>query len=127
MTKLTVGITLMVFILLVGTGYGYWMVISSAEPLLELLVELQTAVRRENWDTAKEIVLSLEKHWEKVENIWTPLIDHSQVNELENSFTRLGELVRLESKDDALAELAVSKRLVRNVPNTEMVSFKNVF
>jgi len=128
MPRAIIGITTLLVVLLVGTGIAYWAVIDSAEGLLDLLTKLETKVEAEEWQAAKQAAKALENRWEeKVEMLWTPLLDHTQINELENSFTRLMRLVKLESKDDALAELAVSKRLVQNVPNTERVSFKNVF
>lgn len=128
MNRALIGVTILLIFLLTGTGIAYWIVVDSAEDLIDRLNDLESKVKAEDWEPAKDKAAKVKDKWEKeVEEIWTPLLDHNQVNELENSFTRLIKLVKLESRTDALAELAVSKRLVQNVPNTERISLKNIF
>jgi hypothetical protein len=127
MKRTVIAVTIMILILVTGTVYAYWRVCNSAEELLTRLEAVKTEVEAGHWQQAKEKAQLLKDRWEKIEDLWTPLLDHSRVSELENSITRLVELVNLEEETDARAELALSKRLVQNVPNTERLTLKNIF
>lgn len=127
MKKIIIGNTLFLVIVISLTFYGYKAVIQSAEPLLNKLDKLETNIENNNWEQASETSQALQEQWRETQNLWTPLLDHGRVDSIENSLTRIKKAVEEEEKTEAFLEIAVSKRLVRNVPNTEEVNFKNIF
>ncbi|GAB6137258.1 DUF4363 family protein [Halanaerobaculum tunisiense] len=127
MKKVVIGNTLFLIVVISLTFYGYKAVIQSAEPLLNRLDKLETNIENNNWERASETSQALQEQWRETQNLWTPLLDHSRVDSLENSLTRIKKAVQKEEKTEAFLEIAISKRLVQNVPNTEEVSFKNIF
>lgn len=127
MNKIVVGITIFLILLLGLSFYGYKEVVDLAEPILNKLNKLEANVENENWQAAKATNEALQDKWEEVEKVWTPLVDHSRIDGLENSLIKIKKAVKEEEKTEALLEIAVSKRLVQNVPNTQKISFKNIF
>ncbi|ADL13043.1 DUF4363 family protein [Acetohalobium arabaticum] len=127
MNKLVIGITIFLILLLGLSVYGYREVVNSAEPILDKLNKLETEIQNEDWQTAKTTNEALQDRWEKTQNLWTPLVDHSRVDGLENSLIKIKKAVNEEEKTEALLEIAVSRRLVQNVPNTQKINFKNIF
>lgn len=127
MNKKVIGITIFLILLLGLTFYGYRKVINSAKPILDKLNKLESNIENNNWQTASVINKSLQDKWEETENLWTPLLDHGRIDTLEDSLIKIKQAIQEEDKTEALLEIAVSKRLVQNVPNTEKVNLKNIF
>ncbi|AGB42372.1 hypothetical protein Halha_2498 [Halobacteroides halobius DSM 5150] len=127
MKKVLIGNTLFLILMVGLTFYGYKEVVHSANPLLNKLNTLEKNIENNNWQQASLTSKALQKNWERTQNLWTLVLHHNRVDDLENSLTRIKKAVAIEEEAEALIEIAVSKRLIRNVPNTEEIDIKNIF
>lgn len=112
-------------ILVIGTGSILYLN-KTATGLALLLDEAQKAVEEENWSQAEEMVSSSLERWEKIQQIWSAMINHTEVDGIKTTLERAKEYVANQEKASAMAELAVAKLLVEHVPQKERPSWSNI-
>jgi hypothetical protein len=54
------------------------------------------------------------------------LIDHFEIDNIDNSMVRMSKYVEEKSSDDALAELAALRKFIQHIPVKNALSIKNV-
>lgn len=112
-------------IVLVGTGTILYLE-RTATGLAQLLLATQDAVLVEDWNKAEEMLNASLARWEALQQAWSALINHKEVDEIQMTLERAKEYVANQEKTSALAELAVAKLLVEHVPGKEKLSLSNI-
>lgn len=121
---LIVGITIL-SILVVGIGSILYLN-KTATGLALLLEETLTAVQEEDWGRAEEMVSRSLERWETVQQMWSAMINHKEVDNIKTTLERAKEYVANQEKASAIVELAVAKLLVEHVPQKEKPSWSNI-
>ncbi len=91
------------------------------------LIQLQQIVEQEDWEKAEKEAEQLKDLWGRADASWTPIMDHRQVDRVDESFTRVFRLVELRIKDDLLLEITVARRQLLRLKDTEVPNLRNVF
>lgn len=97
-----------------------------AQSLEEKIIKVETNTREQKWEAAQTELTAIEKEWPKVENTWTVLLDHSEIDNIDESLSKVSEYVKAKSTPLALAELATLKRYVKHIPEKESFNLKNI-
>ena len=95
--------------------------------LQDRLIGLQQIVEEEEWEKAEKEVEQLKEQWRRADTSWTPIMDHRQVDRVDESFTRVFRLVDLRKKDDLLLEITIVRRQLLRLKDTEVPNLRNVF
>lgn len=95
--------------------------------LQDRLIGLQQIVEEEEWEKAEKEVEQLQEQWGRADASWTPIMDHRQVDRVDESFTRVFRLVDLRKKDDLLLEITIVRRQLLRLKDTEVPNLRNVF
>ncbi|NMB41261.1 MAG: DUF4363 family protein [Firmicutes bacterium] len=110
--------------------YATFMFFHTGELSGELLSDLhliEQKVKDEQWKEATREVEKLKKSWHKAEAWWTPSMDHRETELIDMSIVRVAGWVDMRSKEDALVEINVAKRMVQGIKEKESPSLKNIF
>jgi hypothetical protein len=125
------GLFIGILILLVGifafSIYMYKLTSDLSEDLFSSLEQLKQAVEEEEWEKAALDLQQLNKSWKKADAWWTPLMDHRELDHLDQTITRISGFVRQRQQEDAFVEIGVSRRLVEKVQEREGLSMRNIF
>jgi hypothetical protein len=84
-------------------------------------------VEQEDWPLAEKESARLAELWARVDATWTPMMDHRQVDRLDESLTRAFLLLEQRRRDDLLVEIAAARRLAKRIKDTEVPGLRNVF
>lgn len=95
--------------------------------LQEGMERLERAVTEEDWEKARRELSRVEEIWNRTDSSWTPVMDHRQVDRLDESMTRIFHLVKQRSRDELLVEIAVARRLAKRIKDTEVPGIRNIF
>lgn len=95
--------------------------------LQENLDRLYRAVDGEDWTEARQQSGQLQKIWAKTDATWTPIMDHHQVDRLDESLTRVFKLVELRNREELLLELTLAGRMAQRVKDSEVPMLRNIF
>ncbi|NLA04667.1 MAG: DUF4363 family protein [Firmicutes bacterium] len=95
--------------------------------LQENLERLYRAVEGEDWAEAGQQSGRLQKIWAQTDAAWTPIMDHHQVDRLDESLTRVFKLVELRNREELLLELTLAGRMAQRVKDSEVPMLRNIF
>lgn len=121
-------ITLIVIFTLV-LGFGIFTVNSLAKATEEItgnFEEIYNAIHEKNWKKAQEQIVYSQSLWNEHKTWWTVFINHQEIDNIDESFAKIGEYIK--SGDMALSsgELVVLKQSIEHIPIMETVNLKNV-
>lgn len=125
--KLIIGIVLLVVAINVFAFLNLHYTMSFSEEIIDTLEILREKVEREDWDKTPGSINLLEKQWENADAWWTPLMDHREIDLLEQTIVRVIQNIELKQKNEALVEIALAKRMTKNIMEKEQPSIKNIF
>ena len=85
------------------------------------------AVEAENWELVDEELEELEQLWHKSERMWSPIMDHKEVNQVDESITRLTGYAVVENRDDMLVEIVTTRRALSRLKDNESPGISSIF
>jgi hypothetical protein len=126
MKTIWIAVILLVLVL-AGSAVLYYYTSTQYVALQESLARMGKAVEREDWEGARQEAARLRELWLQCDAFWTPIMDHRQVDRLDESLTRALHVVEHQQKESSLLEIAVASRIMRRVKDTELPSLQNIF
>lgn len=100
---------------------------SESQRLSSNLEELEQHIEKQNWDEASKKLQEFREKWDKVSTLWTMLIDHYEIDNIELILSRLVSYAKNHDKVEALSEMSSLKTLIKHIPDKESFSLKNIF
>ncbi len=97
------------------------------DKLSELKIEVIKAQKNDEIDTASKISKEILEKWEETNTIWSMLIVHEELDNIEISLIELKSYIENSEFEDALAEIEKSMFLVGHIQEKEKFKIKNIF
>lgn len=126
-TKIFIGIILLVAVMLVFSLVSSAYLDRSAQKIDHQIRKIEANSRSNNWTNANIELSNLEKQWEKSSNTWAMLIDHVEIDNIDDSLTRMKEYIKAKNSVLSLGELASLKQYVSHIPQKESFNLINIF
>jgi hypothetical protein len=92
-----------------------------------LLAEVKEAVQDSNWQLAEIKLKEFNQEWEKWHFWWELLMDHSEVDNISISLAYLQSYLETESPREALAEINAIFDYLKQIPEGEKLTIRNLF
>jgi ATP-dependent exoDNAse (exonuclease V) beta subunit len=111
-------------------GLGLWTidrVSDQSDALLSHSDNLETSIGNEQWPTAQEHLNNLMQAWQNAKPLWTVLLDHKEIDNMDISLARIDQYLLAEDKSLSLSEISVLKLLIRHIPEKEKLTLGNIF
>ena len=100
---------------------------SESQRLDESLSALESEIENQNWDAALKKLEEFHTKWDKTSSLWTMLIDHYEIDNIELVLSKLVSYVKTQDKNEALSQMSSLKTLIKHIPEKESFNFKNIF
>jgi predicted PurR-regulated permease PerM len=127
----TVKAILMIIVLIViisgFAGYTINYLCSSSEQLEDRINTIENNIKANEWLDALQNLDSVALEWDKISNLWSMLIDHSEIDNITESLSRIQAYINENSTVLSLAELNVLKNYLKHIPEKESLKLKNLF
>ena len=91
------------------------------------LERVEAATRAENWEAARQAAQHLDRQWVKANAFWSPLMDHRELNTVDEVVVRVVKLTEQRMRRELLVELGVALRLIHRLKETELPRLGNGF
>ena len=98
----------------------------SSNKLDSSLKATYSSVSKKKWDNAKEQLAGFEVNWKKTKYFWAMLLDHFEIDNIDNSFTKAREYIESNDFSSAVAELEALRQYVLHIPKRESFSIENI-
>jgi len=100
---------------------------ADAEELTKSIEKMEEHAWANNWKEAGYELDRTMENWSGTKKTWSALIDHQEIDNIDVTLSRLQVLIRGKESADALSEAAVLKKYVSHIPDTEKLTWKNIF
>lgn len=84
------------------------------------------SINNQDWKAAEEQIAGAEELWSKHKNWWAVVIDHQEIDNIDESFSKIGEYIKSHDKALSSGELVVLKQFLEHIPEKEKINLKNI-
>jgi len=116
---------ILIIIILAGSLTLYYLDLS-ANKLEHSVKAACISVGDNQWDSAKKQLDAFENTWKKTKFGWAILLDHFEIDNIDNSFTKSKKYVESKDYSSALAELEALRQYILHIPQKESFSLENI-
>jgi len=125
--KIIISITTIGAFIFVSSFFTNRLLQNDAHILEEKINSVKISTKNKNWETAETEIDSVLKKWPTVESKWALLLDHAEIDNIEEALTKVSEYIEAKNTPLALAELASLKNYINHIPKKESFNLKNIF
>lgn len=130
MNKHIVKVSVALAVILIGIFlWGYYcnrILTETSKDIDTTAASLEKLIKDEKWTEADQLLTQMQDKWSKTEPKWAILIDHFEIDNIDNSMTRMSKYIEVKSSDDSLAELGALRKYVQHIPLKNALSIKNL-
>lgn len=121
-------ISLLIIGFCLGLGlYSYEYLVTSTNQMLEQTSQLNRLIEAEDWPQATSQLNKIHHRWKKEQKIWSLLINHQEIDNVELTLARLQRYIQDRNKVESLVENSVLQHWIEHIPEKEAVSLSNIF
>lgn len=106
--------------------YTLYTLHSSSKKLEDSVTCIENSTKTGNWNKVAEQLEVLKKDWDGTGRRWAMLIDHIEIDNIENSLIKMSEFIESRNSDFVLSEAASLKQYIRHIPEKEAFKLKNI-
>ena len=88
--------------------------------------ELEELVSSESWEKAYGKSLELFNDWQDNHFVISMVINHSEIDNINNELWKLTQYVKCKSEDESLASIHVVKFLLEHIIKVEKINIENI-
>ena len=88
--------------------------------------ELEELVSSESWEKAYCKALELFNDWQDNHFVISMVINHSEIDNINNELWKLTQYVKCKSEDESLASIHVVKFLLEHIIKMEKINIENI-
>lgn len=119
-------IIFLVAVIIIGGCLTLYALDSESQRLDADLSRLEGEIKNQNWDAAEKELEEFHRKWDKTSTLWSMLIDHYEIDNIELALSELVSYVKTRDKNEALAQMSSLRVLIKHIPEKEAFSLKNV-
>ncbi len=123
--------TLIWVLIVVGIflGLSFWSASyldKTAAKMSAMVNKVEHQVVAKQWQKAGQSISQTDAQWQKTKDWWAIMIDHQEIDNIENALARLNNLTKGKDVPAALAETASLKKMLTHIPEKEVVNLHNI-
>lgn len=126
-TKILLSITTLVVVVILAGVFSGRTLASSSKKIENQIETVEKNVKDGKWKEADSALSNAKEIWSSSEKIWTILIDHIEIDNIDTGFERLSSFLETKSTPLALGEISSLRQYIRHIPEKEIPSIKNIF
>lgn len=125
--KNIVFITLLLLFILTASIISQLLISKDSQRLEIAIDRVLKSTENDDWTSAKEETEELSKKWRSVMGLWSALIDHDEIDNIDVTLLRLKSLINSRDKATALCEATALKKYIGHIPEKEKLNIENLF
>jgi hypothetical protein len=125
--KILIAITAIAALIIGASLFEGRLLRNDANNLGEKISTIEKSTKQEDWSMAEKNLNSVIDEWPKVENKWSVILDHAEIDNIEDALIKVAAFIKAKDSTSALAELASLKNFINHIPEKEAFNLKNIF
>jgi len=99
---------------------------TQTKEISKILEDTKASVESGDWESAINQNESLKAKWDKDKNLLAMLFDHSELDTIKVSLSRLNEYINCKDNLTSLSEISVIKMLIEHLPERDAITLDNL-
>jgi len=99
----------------------------SSKKLQDQITSIEDSIRAGDWDKAAKQLSNIKKDWDSVRKSWAMLLDHAEIDNIDEALSKMAIFIESEELSMALAEASTLKQYVSHIPEKESFRLQNIF
>jgi uncharacterized membrane-anchored protein len=124
--KFTASIGILLIIILVSGIFSLKILETTSRKIEIQLADVESNTKSGNWEKAESYLSSVNTNWKQTSKVWATLIDHLEIDNIDNSLSKTEKYIYAKDTSMALAEIAALKQYIRHIPDKEAFSLENI-
>lgn len=125
--KAAVGISILLVVLIGTSLLIYSLTDSLYLEMKDCLDSMEKAVENDQWEKVVKEANLLRKLWHRGDTLWSPVMDHRQIDRVDESITQIMTLVKMQSRENLILEINAARRMLKRIKDKESPHFKTIF
>lgn len=101
--------------------------IAATDDMKTYLDNIQKSVNNANYESAYNSFRTLKLKWNGYKARWAILVEHQEIDNIEEQITKIEKLLQTHSKSDLLCELSVLSFYVKHIKDMTSLEIENIF
>lgn len=119
---------IIMLVLVISLGIYEVNILSKTAGILSRYIEnVEKSTSTGDWKKAETELDKFNADWAKAERIWAILIDHTEIDNIDNTVSRMEKFIEAKDTPSALAETSALKMFIKHIPEKEALTLKNIF
>lgn len=98
----------------------------TTDELIQDLAHIEEFITAENWHKAEKYMDLFEKSWEENKFIWSVLIDHREIDNIQISIVHIKSFIKTKNLSQVKAEIAGLNLYLKHIPEIEKLNLENI-
>ncbi len=124
--RVLIGTTIFL-ITLIGFGfYSQARLTTQSNNLVVYVNTIENEAKNENWLRAENELVRFEKKWDRIQNHWDLVIEHHEMDTIDEAVAKLKKYLVVRNLDLTLAEISTIKHFLLHIPTKERFNLQNI-
>lgn len=118
-----------IIFLLVLTAVGFYsqaQLNAQARLLVRYADNMENFIEANKWKAASQELSKFEKHWADIQDHWDLIIEHHEMDSVDEAIAKLKKYLQTKNLDLALGELSIVKHFLQHIPKKEIFNLQNI-
>ena len=124
--KISVILALLLAIILFIGILSYNTLSNTAEKLEKHIVKIEVNAQNGDWKSAENQLSIAKTDWVKTEELWSILIDHIEIDNIDDALKKMEKYILTKNITLTLAEAATLRQYITHIPEKEAFKLKNI-
>lgn len=127
-TIANIGLIVLILIFILGFSALSQCLLEKDSRKLEITIDkVIKSTENEDWESAQTEIEKLKEEWRSVMKLWSPLVDHHEIDNIDITLLKLKPLIDTKDKSTALSEATALKEYITHIPEKEKLNISNLF
>jgi hypothetical protein len=125
--RIIVSVVLLIILIIGFHLYTQHVFDSAAKRIETMILSLENNIILENWEEAQNVIENIEEDWTITKKTWAMFLDHTEIDNIDESLSKLKKYIETREPSLALAEASTLKLFIVHIPEKEALNFENIF
>ncbi len=98
----------------------------TSEDLILSISGVEAGTEASDWKSAEKSFEQVRNKWSGISGTWAMLIDHQEIDNIEDTLSRMEMFISAKDTPSALAETSALKNYIMHIPSKEALNLKNL-
>jgi len=126
--KVIISFALLLLLSIIGVSIYNVRALDLSSKKMETHISLiESGISAGDWNKAEDGMKGITKSWEETRKTWSMVTDHLEIDNIDNTLSRMKMFVTAKDSSLALAEAASLKQYIKHIPEKESLNLRNLF